>query len=103
MIGYSIEPGNTWKDKDFCHSGEIYLTYSGKKLLETATKVGLDALKTASKIVAHKLTEATGEFIRKKIADEATRPKPMSDTNSRNIEETVIPPEKREEILNKLR
>ena len=67
MIRYSIEPGNTWKDKDFCHSGEIYLTYSGKKLLETATKVGLDALKTVSKMVVHKLTEATGEFIGKKL------------------------------------
>ena len=31
------------------------------------------------------------------------QPKPVSDENSRNVEEIIIPPEKREEILNQLR
>ena len=31
------------------------------------------------------------------------KPKPVSDENLRDVEETVIPPEKREEMLNELR
>ena len=31
------------------------------------------------------------------------KPKSVSDANLRNVEEIVIPPEKRQEILNKLR
>ena len=34
-------------DMDFCHSWEIYLTNTEKRLLDTAT--GQDAVKTASK------------------------------------------------------
>ena len=35
----------------------------GNKLLDTATKTGIDAAKTASKIVVQKITEATGDLI----------------------------------------
>ena len=64
---------------------------------------GLDAVKTASKKVVHK----TGEVLENKIADAVTKSnndnivKP--DENSGNVEEIIIPPEKRDEILNKLR
>ena len=40
-----------------------------KHLTDTATITGLDALKIGSKKVAQKAAEATGEFIRNKIAD----------------------------------
>ena len=40
-----------------------------KHLTDTATITGLDALKIASKKVAQKADEATGEFIGNKIAD----------------------------------
>ena len=40
-----------------------------KHLMDTATITGLDALKIASKKVAQKAAEATGEFIGNKIAD----------------------------------
>ena len=53
--------------------------------------------------VVHKTAEATGEFIGNKIADKIVKPKPVPDDNSRYVEEIFIPPEKREEILNKLR
>ena len=70
--------------------------------MDTATNVGLDALKTTSKKVVHKAVEATGEFIRSKIATKAGKPRPVIDQNSRNVEEIEIPLKKREEILNKL-
>ena len=43
------EQENMSKDMDFYHSREIYLTNTGKKLLDTSTKAGLDALKPPSK------------------------------------------------------
>ena len=45
----------------------------GKQLLDTATKTELDALKTASKNVGHKVAEALGEFIGNKIADKIVK------------------------------
>ena len=36
--------------------------------MDTATKIGIDAPKTASKRVAQEIAEATGDLIRNKIA-----------------------------------
>ena len=44
----------------------------GKKLMDTATKTGIDAAKTASKRVAQKTAEAAGALIENKIADKIT-------------------------------
>ena len=44
----------------------------GKKLMDTATKIGMDTAKTASKRVVQKTAEATGDLIRNKIADKIT-------------------------------
>ena len=74
-----------------------------KQLLDTAIKAGLDAAKTASKKVIHNAAEVTGKFIGNKLAEKVVKPKPWPDINSWDVEETVIPPEKREEILSELR
>ena len=44
----------------------------GKKLMNTATKTGIDAAETASKRVVQKTSEATRDFIGNKIADKIT-------------------------------
>ena len=44
----------------------------GKKLMDTATKTGIDTAKTASKRVVQKTTEARGDLIRNEIADKIT-------------------------------
>ena len=44
----------------------------GKKLMDTATKTGIDATKTVSKRVVQKTAEATGDLIENKIADKIT-------------------------------
>ena len=49
-------------------TGDIY----GKKLMDTATKTGIDATKVAFKRVAQKPAEATGDLIGNKIADKIT-------------------------------
>ena len=44
----------------------------GKKLIDTAKKIRMDAAKIASKRVVQKTAEATGALIRNKIADKIT-------------------------------
>ena len=44
----------------------------GKKLMDTATKTGVDTAKTASKRVVQKTAEATGDLFGKKLADKIT-------------------------------
>ena len=44
----------------------------GKKLLDTATKTGIDSAKTASKGVVQKTPEATGDLIGNKIVEKNT-------------------------------
>ena len=63
----------------------------GRKLLNTATIIGIDALKT--EII--KAAEETGKFIENKIANKIITPKPLTDENSRNVEDIIISPEQR--------
>ena len=56
----------------FCHLQKNLLIKYGKKLMDTATKTGIDAAKTASKRVVQKTAEATGDLIGNKIADKIT-------------------------------
>ena len=59
----------------------------GKKLMDTATKTGIDAAKIASKIVVQKTSEATGDLIRNKIADKNTSiGKPKEKEKTKEIE-----------------
>ena len=74
----------------------------GKKLMDSATKTGLDAAKTTSKRLVQKTAEATGELIGNKIADKITsigKPK----EKEKETEEIYIPPEKRQQIIDDLR
>ena len=76
----------------------------GKKLMDTATKIGIDAAKTVSKRVVQKTAEATGDLIWNKIADKITSiGKPKVKEKAKDIEEIHIPPEKRQKIIDGLR
>ena len=56
----------------FWHLQKKFGDKYGKKLMDTATKRGIDAAKTASKRVVQKTAGATGDLIRNKIADKIT-------------------------------
>ena len=92
---------------DFGHLRQIYQKGITKHLLDT----GLHSLKTASKTLIHKAAEATGEFIGNKAGDavaklnddKIVKTKHLIDENPRSVEKIIIPPEKREEILNESR
>ena len=89
---------------DFCHLQKKFGNKYGKKLMDAATKTGIDAAKTASKRVVQKTAEATGDLIGNKIADKITsigKPKEKEKTNK--VEEIYIPPGKRQQIINDLR
>ena len=76
----------------------------GRKLMDTVTKTGIDAAKTASKKVVQKAAEATGDLIGNKIADKITsigKSKEKEQTNK--PKEIYIPPEKRQQIIDDLK
>ena len=79
----------------------------GRKLMDTARKTGIDAVKTASKRVVQKTVEATGNLIRNTIADKITSlgktksKEKENETNKR--QEIYIPPEKRQQIIDDLK
>ena len=103
MIRYSTKP-RTRK----CVKGYGFLPFARnrsnkyeKQLLETRTKTGLDALKTAFKRVIHKTIEATGEVISTKIVHKILKPKLVCDENSRMVKKQLL--YQRREIFNELR
>ena len=59
---------------------------------------GLDVVKTASKKLVHK----AGEFLGNKIADAVTKSNNDNIEKQEPVEEIIIPPDKKDEILNKL-
>ena len=72
--------------------------------MDTATKTGIDAAKTASKRVVQKTAEATGDLIGNKIADKITSlGKTKSKEKENKGQEIYIPPEKRQQIIDDLR
>ena len=58
----------------------------------------LDAVKTASQ----KVVQKAGEFIGNKIVDTVTKSNGDKIVKQEPVEEVIIPPEKRDEILNKV-
>ena len=76
----------------------------GKELMDAATKTKIDAVKTASKRVVQKTTEATGDLIGKKIADKITSlGKAKNKGKKGGRQEIYILPEKRQQIIDDLR
>ena len=67
----------------------------GKKLMETETKTGIDAAKTAPKRVVQKTAEAAGALIGNKKADKITSvDKSKNEEKAKKVEEIYILPEK---------
>ena len=63
--------------------------------MDTATKTGINASKTASKRVVQKTAESRGDLIGNKIADKITSiGKTKEKKKTKEIEEIYIPPKK---------
>ena len=73
--------------------------------MDTASKIGMDAAKIASKRVVPKTVEATGYLIGNKIADRIIsigKPKKKKE-KPKEIEDNYTPLEKRQQIIDDLR
>ena len=68
---YSTEPKyrKHVKGYGFLSFARIFGDRYGKTLMNTATKTGIDAAKTASKRLVQKTSEGTGDLVGNKIAD----------------------------------
>ena len=84
----------------------------GQKLLDSAKKFTMDAIKTASKRAIQKIVEATSDLIGNKIADKITSASKKSSAHSQNDDanseikepkERYISPEERQQIIDELR
>ena len=86
---YSTEPKfrKYLKGYSFLSFARKFGDKNGKKLMDTATKTGIDAVKTASRRVVQKTAEATGDLIGNKIADNITS---LGKTKSKEKEENEI-------------
>ena len=75
-----------------------------KKLMDTGTKIGMDAAKTASKQAVQNTAEAAGDLIGNKIADKITSlGKAKSKKKEEERQEICIPPETRQQIIDDLK
>ena len=105
---YSTEPKfrkhvNTYGFLSFTRKcGDKY----SKKLMNTATKTGIDAAKTASKRVAQKTAESTEDLMGNKIDDKITslcKTKSKRKEKEEERQEIYTSPEKRRQIIDDLR
>ena len=78
---------------DCCH-----LQKKKKKHIKKIVNTGLDSLKTASK----KVVDKTGEILGNKMVDAVTGSNDDKMEKQEPVEEIVVPPEERDEMLNKL-
>ena len=103
--------GNKYGKKLFDKSMDVIKKYGkkyGNKLLDNSISAGKDFAKIADKKVLTKSAEATGDLIGNKIADRITRStrnkaQKEDDRIMEKIQEILIPPEKREQIIRYLK
>ena len=102
---YSIEPKfrKYVKGYGFLSFAKKFDNKYGNKLMDTATKTGIDAAKTTSKRIVKKTAEATEDLIGNKIADKITSIGKLKEKETKKLEETYIPPIKRQQIIDDLR
>ena len=92
-----------------CVKGYCFLSFAkmignkyGKKLMDTATKTGMDAAKTASKRVVQKTAEATGDLIGNKIADKITSIGTLKEKKQKILKKVIFDQKKKQQIIDGL-
>ena len=76
----------------------------GKKVMDTATKTRIDAVKITSNRAVQKTAEATRDLIGNKISDKISSiSKQKEKEKTKEIEEIYIQPEKRQQVIDDLR
>ena len=111
FMSFAKNIGNKYGKKLFDKSMDVSKKYGkkyGNKLLDNSISAGKYFAKIAGKKVLTKSAEATGNMIGNKIADRITRSsrnkaQKEDDRIMEEIQELIIPPEKREKIIRNLK
>ena len=111
FMSFAKNIGNKYGKKIFNKSidvGKSMKKKFGKKILDKSMDAGKDFAKITGKKVLTKSAEAIGDLIGNKIADritKSTRNKAPKENNRimEETQETLIPPEKREQIITDLK
>ena len=82
------------KDMTFYHFQEL-------QLIKTITRPCYLNRTRCFKIATEKAVEAIGRFVENKIVKKFAKSKLAPGANSKNVEKITIPPEQREEVLDK--
>ena len=79
----------------------------GKKLMDTATKAGIDAAKNSSKRVVQKTAKTAGDLVGNKLADKTNSlgksKNKQKEYKTNEVKEIYFPPEKRQQVIDDLR
>ena len=89
-----------------CVKGYCFLSFPkkignkyGKKLMDTATKTGMDAAKFVSKRVVQKTAKATGDLIGNKIADKITSIGTLKERKQKILKKVIFDQKKKNKLL----
>ena len=92
-----------------CVKGYCFLSFPkkignkyGKKLMDTATKTGMDAAKFVSKRVVQKTAKATGDLIGNKIADKITSISTLKEKKQKILKKVIFDQKKKQQIIDGL-
>ena len=111
FMSFTRNIGNKYGKKIFHKTFEVGKSMKkkyGKKILDNSLSAGKDFAKIPGKKVLTKSAEATGDLIGNKIADRITKSnrnkaQKEDDRIMEEIQEILIPPEKREQIIKDLK
>ena len=104
FLSFARKFGDKYGKKLMNTARKVGTSKYGKKIIDTTKKQGSEFAKTAGKRIVQKSAEATGDLIGNKIADKITSlGKSKNKEKEINEEEIIIPPEKRQQIINVLR
>ena len=98
FLSFARKFGDKYGKKLMDTATKVGTSKYGKKIIDTTKKQGSEFAKTAGKRIVQKSAEATGDLIGNKVADKITS---LGKTSEE--EEIIIPPEKRQQIINDLR
>ena len=106
FLSFARKFGDKYGKKLMNTATKVGTSKFGKKIIDTTKKEGTNFAKITGKIV-QKSAEATGDLIGNEIAEKITslgKSKNKEKENETNYEEEInIPPEKRQQIINDLR
>ena len=103
FLSFARKFGDKYGKKLMDTATKVGTSKYGKKVIDTTKKQGSEFAKTGGKRIVQKSAEATGDLIGNKIADKINSLGKSKNKEMSEEEEIIISPEKRQQIINDLR